>query len=206
MLLLPMLLVAVSAPAAPVANADANVASVAATDPGPPRWEVGVAVVSGTPAVLPGLAIGAAGEVTRRLWQGPWFVAGQLAVASASGANPSWTIDHRQMALALGLGIETELGVGKLWAEAGGGLLGLEEVLGRHQLERIQMAELGGGTETSFGLGPLGFAEVGVALRLRGALRARISGGPVVSRIGLAAAGASWRLGAASKLGISYEF
>jgi hypothetical protein len=208
MLLLPMLLVAVSAPAAPVANANVgdNVASGGAIVLAPPRWEVSVAVVSGTPAVLPGLAIGAAGEVARRLGHGPWFVSGQLAVAAASGANQSWTIDHRQMTLGLGLGIETELGVGKLWAEAGGGLLGLEEVLGRHQIERIQMADLGGGTETSVGLGPLGFAEVGVALRLRGALRARISGGPVVSRIDLTAGGASWRLGAASKLGIGYEF
>jgi hypothetical protein len=208
MLLLSMLLVAVSAPPAPAANAkvEASVLGVAARDPGPPRWEVSMAVVSETAAVLPGLAIGAAGEVARRLGRGPWFVSGQLVVASASGANPSWTIDHRQMALALGVGIETELGVGKLWAEAGGGLLGLEEILGRHQLERIQMAELGGGTETSFGLGPLGFAEVGVALRLLGPLRARISGGPVVSRIDLTATGASWRLGAASKLGISYEF
>jgi hypothetical protein len=206
MLLLPMLLVAVSASVAPGATANVDVTGRAASDLGPPRWGVSVAVVSGTPAVLPGLAIGAAGEVARRLGRGPWFVSGQLAVASASGANPSWTIDHRQMALALGLGVETELGAGKLWAEAGGGLLGLEEVLGRHQLERIQMAELGGGTETSFGLGPLGFAEVGVALRLRGALRARISGGPVVSRIDRASGDASWRLGAASKLGIGYEF
>jgi hypothetical protein len=68
------------------------------------------------------------------------------------------------------------------------------------------MPELGGGTETSFGLGPLGFAEVGVALRLRGALRARLSGGPVVSRIDRASGDASWRLGATSKLGIGYEF
>jgi len=197
MLLLSMLLVAASVPAEP--------SMAAAIAPPPPRWQVALAVVSGTPAVLPGLAVGGAGELSRRLGVGPWFVCGQLSLASASGANESWTIDHRQMALVVGLGAATDVGVGHLWAEAGGGLLGLEEILGRHQLERIQLDGIGGGTVTSYALGPLAFAEVGISLALRAALHARLSGGPVASRLDLAD-GPTWRLGAMTKLGIGYDF
>lgn len=197
MLLLSMLLVAVSVP--PEASMAAAVA------PPPPRWQVALAVVSGTPAVLPGLAIGGAGELSRRLGAGPWFACGQLSLSSASGANESWTIDHRQLALAVGLGAATNVGVGRLWAEVGGGLLGLEEILGRHQIERIQIDGIGGGTVTSYALGPLGFAEVGISIEMRAALHARLSGGPVASRLDLAG-GTTWRLGATTKLGIAYDF
>lgn len=210
LLTLPMLLVAVSVPPVStpeIASADPR-GSAADAAPGgrAARWEASAAVVSETPAVLPGLAVGAAGELSRHLGRGPWFVSTQLAVTSASGATASFTIDHRQMKVALGVGAESEVGVGKLWIQAGGGLLGLEEVLGRHQLERIQMADLGGGTVSSFGLGPLGFAEVGVALRIRDDVRVRLCGGVAVSRIELAGAASSWRLGGTSKLGIAYAF
>jgi hypothetical protein len=173
--------------------------------PWPSRWQVSASVASGTPAALPGLTVGGQTEVARQLFSGPLFVSGQASVASASAATPSWTIEHRQLVLAAGLGLRARSGVGQLWLQAGGGVLGLREVLGRHQLARIQMSDIPGGTQTSFAVGPYAFGEVGVGVRVRGAVSARLSAGPVVSRISLAE-GPAWRLGALAKIGAAYDF
>lgn len=173
--------------------------------PSRPPWQVTLSVLSGTPAVLPGLTVGGALEVSRQVRSGPWFVAGQLGLSSASAANASSAIDHRQLIVAVGLGVGARLGVGRLWAEAGAGALGIEETLTSHQQERIQMAGLPGGTQTSFVLGPYGFGEAGIGVVVRGALGARLSAGPIASRVALAG-GNAWRFGAVAKVGFSYDF
>jgi hypothetical protein len=173
--------------------------------PSPSRWQVSASVASGTPAALPGLTIGGDAEVARRLFSGPLFVSGHVSLVSASAASPSWTIEHRQLVLAAALGLRARSGVGQLWVEAGGGALGLREVLGRHQLERIQMSDIPGGTQTSFAVGPYAFGEVGVGVCVRGSVSARLSAGPVVSRISLAE-GPAWRFGALAKIGAAYDF
>jgi hypothetical protein len=191
--------------AAPAGAAPSDVAS--ATDEAgaaPPRWEVSASVSSGTAAVLPGLSLGAIGEVERRLSTLPLFVSARLQWTTASAANESWIIDHQQLIAAVGAGAAATLGVGRVWAQAGGGVGGLYEVLNRHQLQRIQSAGVPGGTETSLTLGPTAFAEVGVAIRMR-LVNAFVAGGPTLSRTLVAGSGL-WRTGASARVGVSYDF
>jgi hypothetical protein len=169
-----------------------------------PRWEVSASVSSGTPAVLPGLALGVTGEIERRISTLPLFVSARLQWSSASAANESWIIDHQQLIAAVGAGVAATLGAGRVWAQAGGGASGLYEVLSRHQLQRIQNAGVSGGTETSLNLGPTAFAEVGVAVRMR-LVNGFVAGGPTISRTLVDGSGL-WRAGASARVGVSYDF
>ena len=149
----------------------------------PSRWQVSASAATATPMVLPkGLALGAAAEAQRRLDQRPVFFSLRAAWTAASAANVEWIIDHHQLVAALGVGAVTQLGAGQLWAQAGAGVAGIYEVLSRHQLERIQMAGVPGGTETSLSFGPYGFAELGVAVKMRGPVSGFLAAGPAVSR------------------------
>jgi hypothetical protein len=169
------------------------------------RTEVDLSVASGTPAVLPGIALGVAAEAQRLLPRRPLFVAARLQWTDASGANESWVIDHQHFVAAGALGAAATAGVARLWAEVGGGALGLREVLSRHELQRIQSADVPNGTESSFTVGPYAFAEAGVGLTLRGWFRGFVAGGPTLARTNVAG-GALWRFGGQGRVGVSYEF
>jgi hypothetical protein len=162
-----------------------------------PRWEVSASALVGTPAVLvPGVALGATAEVQRRLGSTPVFLSARLGWMAASAANQSWTIDHHQPMGAVGLGLTGALGAGRFWAQAGGGASGVYERLGRHQRLRIDAAGVPGGVETSWALGPCFFGELGVAVRLRGAVGGLLAGGPTVVRTevdGRLKRGSRWR-------------
>jgi hypothetical protein len=180
-------------------------ADLAAVIPTPGAWNVSAAVATATPAVLPGVSVGAMTDMRRRLGHGPLFLNLRGCWMAASAANETWIIDHNQFELAAGIGVQRSMGAGRIWAAAGGGALILHEVLSRHQLQRIQMSGVPGGTESSTSLGPYAFTEVGVSLRLRGQVSGFISGGPEVSRTDLVS-GPSWRFGAAARIGVVYDF
>jgi hypothetical protein len=169
-----------------------------------PRWELSAAASTETPSVLPhGVGVGASLEVARRA--GPLFFSGRLGWALASAANADWVIDHHQLVAALGVGLQRALGVGRVWVQAGAGASGLYEVLGRHQRQRIDAAGVPNGFQTSFSLGPYGFAEVGVAVRVKGPFGAFLAGGPALLRTEVEGA-ALWRAGASARLGMVCEF
>jgi hypothetical protein len=171
---------------------------------GLPRWELSAAAAMGTPSVLPhGAGVGAALEVARRT--GPVFVSGRLGWELASAANADWIIDHHQLVAALGVGLQRALGVGRVWAQIGAGASGLYEELSRHQRQRIDAAGVASGSRRSFALGPYGFAELGVAVRVRGPLGAFLAAGPALVRTEVEGA-ALWRAGPAARLGVVCEF
>jgi hypothetical protein len=171
----------------------------------PPLADVTISVVSATPAVLPGMALGAAVDADHRLPRGPIFVAARLEWTQASGANEVWIIDHNQFTAAAAIGVAATVGAGRLWAEAGAGASGLHELLSNHQLARIQAAGVPGGTESSFTVGPYGFAEAGIGLRLRDPVRAFIAAGPTLTRT-IVDGGALWRVGGQARFGVGYDF
>jgi hypothetical protein len=184
------------------ASADAS----STLDEVPPRWQLSVSAATATPMVLPkGLALGAALETQRRLSAAPLFLSARAAWTAASAANVEWIIDHNQLMAALGFGTLAQLGAGQVWAQAGAGIAGVYEVLSRHQLERIQMAGVPGGSETSLSFGPYGFAEVGVAVKMRGPVSGFLAGGPAVTRAQVAGNGVV-RWGGFARVGVACEF
>jgi hypothetical protein len=169
-------------------------------------WQVNAGAAVGTPAALTsGFGLGATAEVQRRLRWAPLFVAGRLGWMEATAANQSWVIDHHQLMLAASAGAMADIGAGRIWAQAGGGAGGLYERLSRHQRERIDAAGVPGGVETSFTLGPYAFAEIGVALRLRGAAGGFLAAGPTLVRTSVEGR-ALWRWGGGARLGVAYDF
>lgn len=173
--------------------------------PAPGVWNVSGAVATATPAVLPGVSVGAMTDVRRRVGHGPMFLSLRGCWTAASAANETWIIDHNHFELAAGIGVQRSMGAGRVWAAAGGGALVLHEVLSRHQLQRIQMAGVPGGTESSTSWGPYGFGEVGVGVQLRGPVSGFIGGGPEISRADLVS-GPAWRFGASARIGVTYDF
>jgi hypothetical protein len=171
----------------------------------PSPWAVSGAVATAAPAVLPGVSVGAMIDVRRRLASGPLFLSLRARWTAASAGNDTWIIDHNQFELGPGFGVQRIVGAGRIWAAAGGGVVVLHELLSRHQLQRIQSAGVPGGTESSTALGPYGYAEVGVGVLLRGRVSGFIAGGPEAARVGLVD-GAAWRLGAAARIGVTYDF
>jgi hypothetical protein len=178
-----------------------------AADPGSiaRRTDVSLSVASGTPAVLPGLALGVAAEAQRSLPRRPLFVAARLQWTDASGANESWDIDHQQFVAAAPTAPAATVGVARLWAEVGGGAQGVRELLSRHELQRIQAADVPNGTESSFTVGPYAFGEAGVGLTLRGWFRGFVAAGPTLARTDVQGT-AFWRFGAQGRVGVSYDF
>jgi hypothetical protein len=176
---------------------------VAAQDP---AWEVSASAAASTPAALAeGVSLGATAELQRRLPWGPLFLSTRLGWTEASSANQSWTIDHHQFLIAAGAGATTTLGAGRLWAQAGAGASAIYELLGRQQRQRIDAAGVPGGVETSFTLGLHAFAELGVAVRLRGAASGFLCGGPTLSRVSVDGS-PLWRVGLGARLGVAYDF
>ena len=172
----------------------------------PPRWQLSASAATATPMVLPrGLALGAAAEAQRRLNRGPLFLSARAGWTAASAANVEWIIDHHQLVAALGMGTLAQLGAGTVWAQAGGGIASVYEVLSRHQLERIQMAGVPGGTERSLSVGPYGFAELGVAVKMRGPVSGFLALGPAVSRARVDGS-AVVRWGGFARAGVACDF
>jgi hypothetical protein len=167
--------------------------------------ELSLSVASGTPAVLPGLALGLTAEGQRRFRAAPAFVAARLQWTQASAANENWIIDHHQFVVAAAAGLSATIGVGQVWAEAGGGVAGLYEILSSQQIERIQAAGVPGGTASSFTVGPYAFGEVGVGVVLRSWVRGFVAAGPTVMRTTVDGGG-FWRYGALGRVGIAYDF
>jgi hypothetical protein len=149
------------------------------------------------------VGVGAQAELARR--SGPVFLSARLGWAQVSAANESWVIDHHQLTAALGLGLLRSAGVGRVWAQAGAGACGLYEVLSRHQRERIDAAGVPSGATTSWAAGPYAFAELGVALQVRGPLGVLVAAGPELLRTTVDGA-ALWRTGAAARLGVMLDF
>jgi hypothetical protein len=168
----------------------------------PPRSEVSISVVTGTPPVLPGLATGIALEGQHHAGRRPLFLAARLQWSDAAGANENWIIDHQQFVVAAAVGLAATVGVARLWGELGGGAAGLRESVNRHPID--QTAGVPGGSN-AFTVGPYAFGEAGVALVLRGWVRAFIAAGPTASRTEVDGAG-QWRFGALGRLGITYDF
>jgi hypothetical protein len=189
-----------------VLAADGLGASAADVQDARPRsTELSASATSGTPAVLPGLAIGAAVEAQRQLGRGPLFVAARLQWSDATGANDAWIFDHNQFLLAGAAGASTTLGVARLWAEAGAGAQGLYETLTNHQGMRATAAGVPGASQSSFTVGAAGFVDVGVALLLRDPVRGFVAGGPTLARTTLDG-GSVWRFGGQARVGVAYDF
>lgn len=167
--------------------------------------EITASVATGTPAVLPGLAVGANVEAQRQLRHGPLFLAARLQWMDAGGANDAWVFDHNQFLVAGAVGVSATSGVARLWVEAGAGAQALYETLTNHQITRITAAGVPGGSESNFSIGPAGFADVGVALVLRDPVRAFVAGGPTLARTATEA-GAVWRFGGLARVGVAYDF
>lgn len=171
-----------------------------------PRWELSASTSTGTPPVLSqGLALGAMAEIERRARGLPLFLSARLGWSRASAANQSWIIEHDQLLAAAGVGVGAGLGAGRIWAQAGGGASGLYEVLSRHQRQRIDSAGVRGGVKTALSLGIYGYAEIGVAVRLRGAVSGLLAAGPTLARTTVDR-DPLWRLGAAARLGVALAF
>lgn len=170
-----------------------------------PRWRLALSALTARPAVLPGLSLGATAEVGRRLELFPGFVFARLGYTASSAENVAWIISHDQYLLAVGAGVATNIGSGRFWAQAGLGASGLYEVLSRHQRQRIDAAGVSGGSETTFTVGPYGFAEGGVTVELRGHAAAFLAAGPVLTRTPVNDV-TQWRLGGSARLGVSYGF
>jgi hypothetical protein len=181
----------------------AGAVDVEAAHPRP--TEISASVTSGTPAVLPGLAVGGALEVQHQLRGGPFFVAARLQWSDATGANDTWVFDHNQFLLAGAVGVSKETGVARLWADAGVGTQGLYETLTNHQPLRTAAAGVAGGSQSSFTVGPAGFIDVGIALVLRDPVRGFVAGGPTLARTALDS-GATWRFGGVARVGVAYDF
>jgi hypothetical protein len=178
----------------------------AATAAASPRsWEVSGSAATGTPAVLDGLSLGATAEATRGIGARGAFFSARLGWTAASAANTSWIIDHHQFIAAVGAGISATLGAGRVWAQAGGGTTVLYEILSRHQRGRIEAANVPGAVETSLSLGPHAFAELGLAVRMRGRVSGFLAAGPTVCRAGDEGA-LRWRPGVSARLGVAYDF
>jgi hypothetical protein len=171
----------------------------------PRARDVSLAIASGTPAVLPGIAVGVAADLRLPLGRGPLFLAARLQWTDASAANESWVIDHHQFVVAAAAGAAADVGMGRVWIAAGAGASGLWEQLGRHQLERLQAAAIPDATESAFTVGPYAFGEVGVAVAIRGAVRALVAGGPTVTRTMVDGSGVV-RVGGMARIGAGYDF
>jgi hypothetical protein len=169
------------------------------------RWSVSAAVATASAAALPGLSVGGLADGRRRLREGPLFLSVRASWTAASAANETWVINHDELVAAAGLGAEKVAGAGRVWAVLGGGALVLHEALERHQLQRIQMAGVPGGTTSSLAAGPFAYAEVGVGVKLRGPFGGFVSGGPEASRLEVGS-GARWHLGGAVRIGVTYDF
>jgi hypothetical protein len=176
------------------------------TDEVAPRpFEVNASVSGGTAAVLPGVALGVTAELQRRRAANPLFVAARLQWTASSGATESWVINHDQFVAAVGAGLTTTVGAGRVWAEVGGGASGLREVLNRQELQRMQAAGVTGSTESSFTVGPYGFGELGAGLTLRGWFRGLVAAGPTVTWTTVDGSGLV-RWGALARVGLAYDF
>jgi hypothetical protein len=170
------------------------------------RWAISASASTATPFVLPaGLSLGATAELLRRLGPGPVFLAARTGWTAASAANVAWIIDHHQFVAAVGAGLAARVGAGRLWAQAGGGAAALYEMLSRHQRDRVEAAGVPGGTESSFTLGPYGFAEVGVAVDMRGGVSGFLAAGPALTHTRVDG-GALWRLGGFARVGVACAF
>ena len=179
--------------------------TVALTAPPEPLWRLHIAVCSAQPEVLPGLAVGASAEVARRFTNIPAFVFARLGWNTASAANVGWAIDQDHYEAAVGAGLLTTLGVGRLFAELGAGASGLYESLSRHQRQRIEAANVSGAVKTAFAMGPFAFADFGVLIQMMGGWHTLLALGPQISRIALNGS-ERWRSGMSSRLGVAYDF
>lgn len=210
MTILPLVLLLLASagetPAAPAEAAPAEAVSAALPQPPVPSWRLQLSVTTATPAVLDvGFALGATGEVQRRLGEGPLFVSARGGWALSDAANRAWAIDHHQAIAAAGFGAGKRLGPGRIWAQGGLGGVLVYEVLSRHQARRIQDAGVPDATRSSWSLGPYAFAEVGAEVDLRGGFSATLSGGPCY--FGTKVNDASLqRFGLFGGLGIAYAF
>jgi hypothetical protein len=171
----------------------------------PRSWGISGSAATGTPPVLDGVSLGATAEATRGIGGRGAFLSARLGWTAASAANTSWIIDHHQFVAAVGAGWSATLGAGRVWAQAGGGTSALYEILSRHQSARIEAANVPGATETSLSLGPHAFAELGLALRMRGSVSGFLAAGPTVCRASVEGA-TLWRFGASARLGVAYDF
>lgn len=170
-----------------------------------PRNELNLAVLTGSPASpLPGISVGVSAEA-RRTWRGPFFGSLRLGWAEESEANVNWMVTHHQLQAALGVGVQRALGAGRFWAQAGGGVGGVYEVLSRHQIDRIQTAGVPGGEESSYSLGPHAFAELGLAVQVHEAVSGFLAFGPWLFRTEVNGA-AQTRTGAFARLGVAFDF
>jgi hypothetical protein len=133
------------------------------------------------------------------------LIAARLQWTEASGANESWIVDHHQFVVAAALGIGATVGVARRWAEVGGGVAGLYEILTSHQVQRISAAGVPGGTRSALTFGPYAFGEAGLGLVLRGAVRGFVAAGPTAMRATVDGSGV-WRFGAIGRLGVAYDF
>jgi hypothetical protein len=163
----------------------------------PPRWLLAAAVTTATPAALEdGLSLGVVGDVQRQVARRA-FLSARFGWTSASSANRTWVIDHDQFVAAVGGGLAATRGAGRVWAQLGAGAIGLYERLGSNPAVAPR--------ESSFGLGPHAFGELGVALTLRGGWRGLVAGGPNVGLLKVNDQ-ARVRLGAAVRVGVAYGF
>jgi hypothetical protein len=162
-----------------------------------PRWLLAGAVTSATPAALAdGLSLGLLGDVQRQL--GPRaFVSARLGWTAATAANRAWVIDHDQFVGALGGGWAVTHGAGRVWVQLGAGAVAVYEHLSPNQAFAPN--------QSSFAVGPYGFAEFGVALTLRGGWRGLVALGPVASLVSVNDT-ERFRFGGAARVGVGYGF
>src|SRR5687767_15106687 len=136
---------------------------------GVPRWLLAGAVTTVTPAALnEGLALGLLADLQRQLTR-RFFLSARLGYAASDGANRTWRLEHQQFEASLAAGLSASRGVGRVWAQLGGGVMGLHEVLSRQPSAAVVTpgVPFGNGGESLL-FGPQAFGELGVALALRG--------------------------------------
>lgn len=180
--------------------------ALAASASADPRWHVEGALWTTSPAALEqAIVVGGVVDARRRLGEGPVFASARLGLGSASAANASWLLDDTQVAASLGVGLEAQVDVARLWAQASLGGQLVAESLHRQQWQRLAADGVPNVSRSSWTIGPLGALEVGVALGFYGGWTAVFAGGPTLAAARVNGATAL-RWGGSTLLGVGHVF
>jgi hypothetical protein len=172
--------------------------------PAEPATRFGAALGAGSTVVEPGAAVGPGlWWRTEPLDDSLLAIGARIELAWAERSNGLWDFTDYQGTLSLGAALQTTLGAGTAWVEAGGGALLLYDTHQRHQFRRLDAADVPGRKGTGWSLGPLVYGEAGVSVHVWNDFALTAAGGPTYTWQRLTS-GAVEQLGFAARLGVGY--